>query len=117
MIGMNPLWYEQVPPSRTHPLVPLSPSFKACNKLLMPLPLVLPPYPLESPSPPPPQVRENQAVGNELASASQQRDHALDELRRLSSRLGGAEQLVRAKEAEVEDLRCAYEALALEHRR
>jgi anti-sigma28 factor (negative regulator of flagellin synthesis) len=63
------------------------------------------------------QVRENQAVGNELSSAAQQRDHSLDELRRVSSRMATAEQLVRAKEAEVEDLRRVYETLALEHRR
>jgi hypothetical protein len=62
-------------------------------------------------------VQENQAVGKELSAATQQRDMALEDLRRTSSRLGMAEQLVRAKEVEVEDLRRAYEALALEHRR
>ncbi|GAX72996.1 hypothetical protein CEUSTIGMA_g448.t1 [Chlamydomonas eustigma] len=62
-------------------------------------------------------VRENQAVGNELTTVSRQRDHANAELRHLSPRLVAAEQLVRAKEAEVEDLRRAYESLALEHRR
>jgi hypothetical protein len=48
---------------------------------------------------------------------SQQRDSQADELQRLSGRLGSAEQLVRAKEAEVEDLRRAYEGLALDNRR
>jgi hypothetical protein len=48
---------------------------------------------------------------------SQQRDQANAELRHISPRLVAAEQLVRAKEAEVEDLRRAYESLALEHRR
>lgn len=32
-------------------------------------------------------------------------------------RLAAAEQLVRAKESEVEDVRSAYQALATEHRR
>lgn len=35
----------------------------------------------------------------------------------MGQRLSAAEQLVRAKEVEVEDLRRAYEALALDHRR
>lgn len=56
-------------------------------------------------------------MSSELASAAQQRDAHADELRRLSARSTGAEQMVRAKEAEVEDLRRAYEALALENRR
>ena len=56
-------------------------------------------------------------MGNELSSAAHQRDHSLDELRRVSSRMTTTEQLVRAKEAEVEDLRRVYETLALEHRR
>lgn len=46
-----------------------------------------------------------------------QRDAAQEELRRVGQRLSAAEQLVRAKEVEVEDLRRAYEALALDHRR
>ena len=58
-----------------------------------------------------------QVVSNELAMLSQQRDSQADELQRLSGRLGSAEQLVRAKEAEVEDLRRAYEGLALDNRR
>ena len=56
-------------------------------------------------------------VGNELSSAASQRDQAVDELRRLSSRVGSSEQLLRAKEVEVEDLRRAYESLAMEHKR
>lgn len=56
-------------------------------------------------------------MSNELAVASQQRDSQGDELRRVSGRLASAEQLLRAKEMEVEDLRRAYESLALEARR
>ncbi|KAF5840897.1 hypothetical protein DUNSADRAFT_15097 [Dunaliella salina] len=62
-------------------------------------------------------VKENQVVSNELAELSQQHERQADELRRVSARLGSAEQLVRAKEAEVEDLRRAYEGLALDNRR
>lgn len=62
-------------------------------------------------------VKENQVVSNELAELSQQHERQADELRRVSARSGSAEQLVRAKEAEVEDLRRAYEGLALDNRR
>lgn len=58
-----------------------------------------------------------QVVSNELAVLSQQHDGQADELRRVSVKLSAAEQLVRAKDAEVEDLRRAYEGLALENRR
>eukprot|EP00967_Tisochrysis_lutea_P030032 scaffold35218_cov19-Tisochrysis_lutea.AAC.1 len=58
-----------------------------------------------------------QVVSNELAELSQQHERQADELRRVSARSGSAEQLVRAKEAEVEDLRRAYEGLALDNRR
>lgn len=58
-----------------------------------------------------------QVVGNELATACGQRDAAAEEARGLGARLASAEQLLRAKESEVEDLRAAYEGLALENRR
>lgn len=58
-------------------------------------------------------MRENQALGSELSGLVRQRDLQADELRRLSARASAAEQLVRAKDAEVEDLRKAYEELAL----
>ncbi|KAG1668637.1 hypothetical protein FOA52_002490 [Chlamydomonas sp. UWO 241] len=50
-------------------------------------------------------VRENQALGSELSVVVRTRDTQADELRRLSARAAAAEQLVRAKDAEVEDLR------------
>ena len=58
-----------------------------------------------------------QVVSNELAMLSQHHDGQTDELRHVSAKLSTAEQLVRAKDAEVEDLRRAYEGLALENRR
>ncbi|GFH12871.1 uncharacterized protein HaLaN_08640, partial [Haematococcus lacustris] len=69
-------------------------------------------------------VKENQVgqapstvVSNELAATAQQRDAAAAEVRRLTARVNSAEQMVRSKEAEVEDLRRAYESLALDNRR
>ncbi|GFR41794.1 hypothetical protein Agub_g2559, partial [Astrephomene gubernaculifera] len=62
-------------------------------------------------------VRENQVVSNELATVAAQRDSAAEESRRQGSRALAAEQLLRAKEAEAEDLRRVYEALAAEHKR
>ncbi|EFJ50664.1 basal body protein [Volvox carteri f. nagariensis] len=62
-------------------------------------------------------VRENQVVSAELANVVGQRDTAVKESQRQSARAVGAEQLLRAKEAEAEDLRRVYEALAGEHRR
>jgi chromosome segregation ATPase len=56
-------------------------------------------------------------VSSELASLQQQCSAANEELSLAKRRLAAAEQMVRAKESEVEDLRAAYEALATEHRR
>lgn len=63
------------------------------------------------------QVRENQVVSTELASAAAQRDGAHGELRKLQAQLTSLEQMVRLKDSEVEDLRHAYEAAAAEGRR
>lgn len=58
-----------------------------------------------------------QVVSGELSAAASQRDGALTELQRTGQRLSQSEQLLRAKGLEVEDLRQAYEALALDARR
>ncbi len=56
-------------------------------------------------------------VTNELATASAHHRAAADEAHGARKRLAAAEQLLRAKESEAEDIRSAYEALATEHRR
>ena len=58
-----------------------------------------------------------QAVSTELAALTQHAGEQEEEVRRLGGRVAASEQLLRAKEAEVEDLRHAYEGLALESRR
>lgn len=58
-----------------------------------------------------------QVVSSELATASHHGGQARDEVGLLRSRLAATEQLLRSKEAEVEDVRHAYEGLAVEHRR
>eukprot|EP00798_Chlamydomonas_sp_ICE-L_P020112 gene20112-26838_t len=60
---------------------------------------------------------EQMSVCNKLAVMTQQRDASEDALRRTSAKVSSTEKMVRAKEIEVEDLRRAYEALALESRR
>lgn len=57
-----------------------------------------------------------QVVSSELASVSTARAAAAEEAAGLRKRLSAAEQLLRAKEAEVQDTRHAYEGLATEHR-
>lgn len=66
---------------------------------------------------PPSSPHVSQVVSSELAAVASQRDSAMEEARRLGQRSAQAEQLLRAKEAEAEDLRKVYEGLALEHRR
>ena len=56
-------------------------------------------------------------MSTELAGLEQRAAALSDELAAARRRLAGAEELARAKDAEVEDLRAAYEALATEHRR
>lgn len=58
-----------------------------------------------------------QVVSSELASLEQRAGALSEELLHTQRRLAAAEQLARAREAEVEDMRSAYEALAGEHRR
>lgn len=58
-----------------------------------------------------------QVVSSELASCSQQRECAVEEVRRFGARLAGAEQLLRARDLELEDLRRAYEGVVMENRR
>ena len=58
-----------------------------------------------------------QVVSSELAGLSQEHTRASEDVSNLRTRLAGTEQLLRGKEAEVEDIRHAYEGLAVEHRR
>jgi hypothetical protein len=61
--------------------------------------------------------RAAQVVSSELGAAAEQRDATAAELRRTQLVLGASEQQVRARGAELEDVRHAYEQLATEHRR
>ncbi len=54
-------------------------------------------------------VRESQVVTAQLASAAADRDALREDLRGLHAQLAAAQQAVRARETEVEDVRKAYE--------
>jgi hypothetical protein len=58
-----------------------------------------------------------QVVSSELAGLSHDHTRASEEVTNLRTQLAATEQLLRGKEAEVEDVRHAYEGLAVEHRR
>lgn len=56
-------------------------------------------------------------VSNELSSLGEAHTALLASTAQLKAALASAEQLVRVREVEVEDVRAAYEGLATEHRR
>lgn len=74
------------------------------------------------PSPPPPPLARLcrlllQVVSSELASLHASHSGLQEAAAALRQQLAGAEQAVRLKEVELEDVRGAYEGLATEHRR
>jgi hypothetical protein len=58
-----------------------------------------------------------QVVSSELACLGEAHSALQASTAQLKAALGAAEQLVRVREVEVEDVRAAYEGLATEHRR
>lgn len=61
-------------------------------------------------------VKENQLVSGQLGHAAQQADDLRDELHRAQSAGGVLTQTLKARELELEDMRVAYEDLAVEDR-
>jgi chromosome segregation ATPase len=61
-------------------------------------------------------VKENQLVSGQLSQSAQQVDDSRDELHKLSSNAGVLKQTLKARELELEDMRAAYEDLAVEDR-